>query len=110
MKWKITDSYSCIHNYIDATTKTLALFHSPMLRKGAISAKHGESIIIPINMRGGIILGTGLGNINWNCSAPHGSGRLMKREDIKAHYTISSYKAATKQAITNLLPVERKES
>ena len=67
-----------------------------MLRKGAISAKAGEKVIIPINMKDGIILGTGLGNKDWNCSAPHGSGRLMKREDIKATHTVSEYKTAMK--------------
>ena len=92
MKWKVIDSYECIHNYIDASKETIATFHSPILRKGAISAKNGEKVIIPINMRDGIILGTGLGNTNWNCSAPHGSGRLMKREDIKTHFTVSAYK------------------
>ena len=92
MKWKVIDSYECIHNYIDASKETIATFHSPMLRKGAISAKNGEKVIIPINMRDGIILGTGLGNTDWNCSAPHGSGRLMKREDIKTHFTVSAYK------------------
>lgn len=96
MKWKIIDSYDCIHNYIDSSEETIDLFHSPMLRKGAISAKSGEPVIIPINMRDGIILGTGLGNTEWNCSAPHGSGRLMKREDIKKQYTLSSYKSEMK--------------
>lgn len=96
MKWKVVESYSCIHNYIDASKETLDTFNSPILRKGAISAKHNERVIIPINMRDGIILGTGLGNTDWNCSAPHGSGRLMKREDIKMNYTISAYKAEMK--------------
>ena len=36
-------------------------------------------MVIPINMRDGIILGKGLGNKAWNCSAPHGAGRLMSR-------------------------------
>lgn len=96
MKWKIINSYDCIHNYVDTTRETLDIFNSPILRKGAISAKDGESVIIPINMRDGIILGTGLGNTEWNCSAPHGSGRLMKREDVKANYTVSSYKSEMK--------------
>lgn len=64
----------------------------PLIRKGAISAKYGEKVIIPINMRDGIILGTGLGNLDWNCSAPHGAGRIMKREDIKANYTLSTFR------------------
>ena len=39
-----------------------------------------------------VILGTGLGNPDWNYSAPHGAGRIMKREDIKSHYTVTSFK------------------
>lgn len=96
MKWKVPDSYSCIHNYVDATEETIAAFHAPILRKGAISAQKGEKVIIPINMRDGIILGTGLGNIDWNCSAPHGSGRIMKREEIKSHFTVSAFKSEMK--------------
>jgi RNA-splicing ligase RtcB len=67
-----------------------------MIRKGAISANKGEAVIIPINMRDGIILGTGLGNAKWNCSAPHGAGRIMKREDVKANFTVSSFKREMK--------------
>jgi len=96
MKWKVLDGYSCIHNYVDYSNETIATFHSPILRKGAISAKAGEKVIIPINMRDGIILGTGLGNADWNCSAPHGSGRLMKRDDVKASYTVSAFKSEMK--------------
>ena len=94
MKWKITDSYSCIHNYVEAAESTHT--GTPILRKGAISAKQGEKVIIPINMKEGILLGTGLGNPEWNCSAPHGSGRIMKREDIKQNYTVSSFKSEMK--------------
>ena len=96
MKWKIIDQYSSIHNYIDKRTETLAPFHAPMLRKGAISAQKDESVIIPINMRDGIILGTGLGNTEWNCSAPHSAGRIAKREDIRNSYTLSAYKKEMK--------------
>lgn len=96
MKWKILDSYECIHNYVDASEETLSAFGAPMLRKGAISAKAGEKVIIPIHMRDGILLGTGLGNTEWNCSAPHGSGRIMKREDVKNNFTVSSFKSAMK--------------
>lgn len=90
MKWKVTDKYSCIHNYVDCSEST------PILRKGAISAKHNEPVIIPINMRDGILLGTGLGNADWNHSAPHGAGRIMMREEVKRHYTVSAYKAEMK--------------
>ena len=90
MKWKIQDTYSCIHNYVDFNTNT------PILRKGAISAKAGEPVIIPFNMRDGIILGSGLGNDEWNQSAPHGAGRILKREDVRKSYTVSTYKKEMK--------------
>lgn len=94
MKWKFTDEYSCIHNYVEpAETSYNGL---PILRKGAISAKWNEKVIIPINMCDGIILGTGLGNEEWNASAPHGAGRIMKREDVKANYTVSAFKTSMK--------------
>ena len=96
MKWKLTDSYECIHNYVDATEETLNIYHAPMLRKGAISAKLNEKVIIPINMRDGVILGTCLGNKDWNHSAPHGAGRIMNRNDVKSHFTVSAYKSAMK--------------
>lgn len=90
MKFKVLETFSCIHNYVDFTHDT------PILRKGAISAREGEKVIIPINMRDGVILGTGLGNAEWNYSAPHGAGRIMKREDIKTHFTLSAFKSAMK--------------
>lgn len=96
MKWKILDSYECIHNYVDASEETIHTFGSPLLRKGAISAKTNEKVIIPVNMKDGIILGTGHGNTEWNCSAPHGSGRIMKREDVKNRFTVSSFKSEMK--------------
>lgn len=86
MKWKVLDSYTCIHNYIDFSGET------PLLRKGAISARAGEQVIIPMNMRDGIILGTGLGNADWNESAPHGSGRVYRRSEVKEHHTVSELK------------------
>ena len=82
MKLKETERFSSVHNYIDAR----------ILRKGAISAREGERVIIPVNMRDGVILGTGKGNPDWNESAPHGSGRSMRRDEVKNHYTVSAFK------------------
>ena len=97
MKWKVLDSYSCIHNYIDfAAQMSKPDLANAIMRKGAISAKNGEKVIIPINMRDGIILGTGLGNPAWNYSAPHGAGRIMKRDDVKNHFTVSAFKNTMK--------------
>ncbi|MDE7354420.1 MAG: RtcB family protein [Acetatifactor sp.] len=87
MKWKAADQFSVAHNYLDA---------SGMLRKGAIAAGKGDRVIIPANMRDGVILGIGLGNADWNSSAPHGSGRRLKREDVKDRYTVSDFKKEMK--------------
>lgn len=108
MKWKILDQYDCMHNYIDSSFLTSAAaepassgeestFHGKrILRKGAISARKGEKVIIPINMRDGVILGVGTGNPDWNFSAPHGAGRIMKREDVKKKFTVSGFKKEMK--------------
>ena len=84
MKWDIEDSFSSVHNYIDTSER--------MLRKGAVSAKAGERLIIPMNMRDGCLLCIGKGNPDWNCSAPHGAGRLMSRSEAKQSFTLSQYK------------------
>ena len=90
MKWKVTDTFSSVHNYVDLSGS------EPIMRKGAVSAQKGETVIIPVNMRDGIILGEGLGNADWNYSAPHGAGRIMKREDVKHNYTVSEFKKEMK--------------
>ena len=64
------------HNYYDRSTRTV--------RKGAVSAQSGEKYLCPINMRDGTFICVGKGNSDWNCSAPHGAGRLMSRGDAKA--------------------------
>ena len=71
MGFTITDEFTTIHNYIDTDAM--------ILRKGSVSAKAGEKLLIPINMRDGSLICIGKGNEEWNCSAPHGAGRLMSR-------------------------------
>ena len=91
MKWKAEESFTCIHNYVDFSEIGPG---KPILRKGAISAKEGEKVVIPINMRDGVILGTGLGNPDWNQSAPHGAGRVYRRSEVAEHHTVSEFKKA----------------
>jgi RNA-splicing ligase RtcB len=71
-----TEYRDCVHNYIDAEAK--------MVRKGAISAKKGEPVVIPFSMAEGAVLGHGKGNAGWNYSAPHGAGRKKARTDAKS--------------------------
>lgn len=80
------DYFECIHNYID--------HDSNIVRKGAISAKYGEKVLIPINMRDGCIIGTGKGNEDWNCSAPHGAGRVMSRTKAKELVSLEEFEKA----------------
>ena len=87
MKWKALEQFTAAHNYLD---------DSGILHKGSISARKGERVIIPANMRDGVILGVGKGNAQWNFSAPHGSGRKLKREDVKNQYTVSEFKKEMK--------------
>ena len=80
--WKLP-MFETIHNYIE--------FGTNMVRKGAISAKVGEPLLIPINMRDGCILGKGKGNDDWNCSAPHGAGRIMSRSKAKEVVSLKEF-------------------
>ena len=85
MKLKAEEKFSVPHNYID---------DAGVLHKGSISAREGEQVIIPVNMRDGVILGMGKGNEEWNCSAPHGSGRIIKRSEVKNTHTVSEFRKA----------------
>lgn len=83
MGWCAIDLFETVHNYID---------DSNMIRKGAISAKLGEKVLIPINMRDGCIIGVGKGNEDWNCSAPHGAGRIMSRNKARESISMESFR------------------
>ena len=78
-------AFHTIHNYIDIGEK--------ILRKGAVSAKSGEKLLIPINMRDGSLICIGKGNADWNFSAPHGAGRLMSRTSAFERLTMEEYRA-----------------
>ena len=84
LKVKPKDKYHTIHNYIN--------FEDNIVRKGSISARKGEKVIIPMNMRDGCIVALGKGNDDWNNSAPHGAGRLFSRRDAKKLFSLDEYK------------------
>lgn len=80
------DSYEeTIHNYVEIGEKII-------LRKGAISAKKDEKVMIPLNMRDGIIIGKGKGLEDWNESAPHGAGRVLSRGQAKRQLSVDIFK------------------
>lgn len=85
MDLTVVEQFTTIHNYIDT--------EAMILRKGAVSAKAGEKLLIPLNMRDGSLICIGRGNEDWNCSAPHGAGRLLSRKDAFNSLSMEEYKA-----------------
>ena len=83
--WTALETFQTIHNYVDV--------NEMILRKGAVSAKAGEKLLIPINMRDGSLICIGKGNEDWNCSAPHGAGRLMSRSAAFERLTMAEYES-----------------
>jgi len=84
MGFTVADRFACVHNYIDT--------EYGILRKGAISARLGQRVIIPLNMRDGALLGIGRGNPEWNFSAPHGAGRACNRTEAKYAFTVEEFR------------------
>lgn len=78
--------FHTMHNYLDT--------NNMIVRKGAISAQKDETVLIPMNMRDGSLLCIGKGNEDWNCSAPHGAGRIMSRAMAKKTLDMDDYKAS----------------
>ena len=98
MKLSEAGRFSTIHNYID--------MEHWILRKGAVSARAGETLLIPVNMLDGSLICTGLGNPDWNESAPHGAGRLMSRSAAKQSFTLSSFKKEMEGVFTTTVSNE----
>lgn len=92
MKLHVTEQFTTVHNYIDTDAM--------ILRKGAVSARAGEKLLIPMNMRDGSLICIGKGNDDWNQSAPHGAGRLMSRSAAKQSFTVSEFKKQMKGIYT----------
>ena len=98
MNLHVEECFTTIHNYIDMETMTL--------RKGAVSAKAGEKLLIPMNMRDGSLVCIGKGNADWNCSAPHGAGRLMSRSTALHTLSMEEYRSEMKGVFTTCVSRE----
>jgi len=98
MGWTPISCFETIHNYIE--------FETNMVRKGAISAKAGEKLLIPINMRDGCIVGVGKGNDDWNQSAPHGAGRIMSRHKAREVVSLDDFKESMDGIFTTSVSFE----
>lgn len=87
-KARIVEQIYTTHNYIDFSMK--------MMRKGAVAAPAGRKLVIPFNMRDGLIIAHGKGNEDWNRSAPHGAGRLLSRSDAKESIDLEEFRKSMK--------------
>ena len=83
-KLHAVEQFETVHNYIDTDRM--------ILRKGSVSARAGERLLIPINMRDGALICVGKGNPDWNESAPHGAGRLMSRSEARNSISMKEYR------------------
>lgn len=83
----VEEWFESVHNYISDDN---------IIRKGSISAAEGEHCIIPLNMRDGSLLCTGKGNADWNCSAPHGAGRVLSRSQAYEKITMEDFEESMK--------------
>ena len=95
MKLDVLESFTTIHNYID-------LEHM-ILRKGAVSARKDEKLIIPMNMKDGSLICIGKGNDEWNQSAPHGAGRIMSRNQARKELDLKEYKEIMKDIYSSCI-------
>lgn len=98
MGWFEISSFETIHNYIDTDDM--------ILRKGAVSAKKDERLLIPMNMRDGSLLCVGKGNPDWNYSAPHGAGRLMSRGEAKRKFSIDEFEKSMDGVFTTSVGID----
>lgn len=84
----VIDSIETVHNFID--------FNDFIIRKGAIRSYKNERMIIPFNMRDGLLICEGKSNSEWNYSAPHGAGRVMSRTKAKQKINLKDFKKQMK--------------
>jgi tRNA-splicing ligase RtcB (3'-phosphate/5'-hydroxy nucleic acid ligase) len=87
-----TDSIETVHNFIS--------FRDNIIRKGAVASYSGERLIIPFNMRDGILICEGKSNADWNYSAPHGAGRVLSRSQAKEKVSMEDYKKSMEGIFT----------
>jgi RNA-splicing ligase RtcB len=81
---KFDEVIESIHNYVD--------FNDFIIRKGAIASYKDKKMIIPFNMRDGMVIAVGKSNPDWNYSCAHGAGRIMSRTKAKETVNLDDFK------------------
>ena len=93
-------AFESVHNYIGDDN---------IIRKGAIAAYEGQKCIIPLNMRDGSLICIGKGNAEWNCSAPHGAGRIMSRSQAFKSISLDDYRTSMQGIYSECLSDDTKD-
>ena len=93
-------TFESVHNYIGDDN---------IIRKGAIAAYEGQKCIIPLNMRDGSLICIGKGNAEWNCSAPHGAGRIMSRSQAFKSISLDDYRTSMQGIYSECLSDDTKD-
>lgn len=89
------DMFNTVHNYIDFEETPW------VIRKGSIKAIKGETVLIPINMRDGVIMGTVTDRGEFNNSLPHGAGRILSRTAAFNKLSFEDFKNDMKDVISS---------
>lgn len=92
---KEIDRINTVHNYIS--------FEDHIIRKGAIQSYKNRKMIIPFNMRDGLAICMGKSNEDWNCSAPHGAGRIMSRTAARKNINLDEFKDTMKNVYSTCI-------
>ena len=86
------DAIEAPHNYID--------FRDMTVRKGAVAARSGEKLVVPLNMADGIFICEGKGSDAHLQTAPHGAGRVKSRSEAKDTVDIDDFEDAVSDVYT----------
>jgi RNA-splicing ligase RtcB len=84
--------WESIHNYIDFSTSDF------IVRKGAVSAKKDEIVLVGLTMADGILIAKGKGNPDFNYSGPHGLGRVLARGEAFKRLKLKDFKSVMDKA------------
>lgn len=84
------DPQLAMSEYNVHTVHNCISFDDLIIRKGAVSSRVGQKMLIPFNMEDGILVCEGKSNEDWYFSAPHGAGRLHGRKAMKKNKAINT--------------------
>lgn len=101
---QLTDIYDALKDKLGSSftviVDTLLRANLALERFVEIKFDNGKLLLIPMNMRDGCIIAKGKGNKDWNCSAPHGAGRIMSRVAAKKNLDVKEFEKSMENIYT----------